>query len=164
MFRPCSRYNYSMPQTESDSLRELTEFALAWSLKHNKLFVGLEVDPEYIADPVGSGCGNPKIIATTSADVLPLVLRRAQFSACADMVQDRQALFEVLALTSQAGDVQSMDSLLRAEASLAQREIERETGVEFKPVAGTHLSVIEGGLATEPKQEDPGPFKPPNAS
>lgn len=155
-----------MSSTESDSLRELTEFALAWSAKHNKCFVGLEVDPTYVADAASLAHGNPKIVTTARLSVLPLILRRAQFATCANIADNQYSLMDILQMTTQAGDFQAMESLRRAALEVVKRERERAAGVESTPVPGTHLSVIEGGLASEPKEVplDKGPYKPPHAS
>lgn len=171
MLRSGRRYNSPMSSTtESDSIRELTEFAIAWSLKHNKCFVGLEVDPSYAEDPSQMDFANPRLITTVGLSALAIVLRRAQFSVCANMAYDPSSLVDLLRMTTQAGDWQSEACLVRAAQEVALQRDTEAAGVVAKPVPGTPFSIIDGGLASKPKAQhtkvpvDRGPYNPPTAS
>lgn len=139
---------------------------MAWSAKHNKYFVGLVVDPGYVEDPSSMDFGNPTVIATINPPVLPLVLRRAQFSACANISRTEVDLCQAMTESTVAADAQATHYFLESIRKIAQKRSDEANNVVRTPVAGTPFSIIEGGKAPcpQPTQETEIGPPPPEAS
>jgi len=149
---------------KSDSIEELSEFVLAWSAKHGKCLVGVTVEDGYNNDPSSHDFRNPEVITTVSASVLPLVMRRAQFSACFNICSNDDELLETMKHSTSAADLQSVIAMASALDKIRQRKEDEENGVVRTRITGSALSVIEGGLsagAPQPKPLEAGPFAPP---